>query len=239
MKKSLQNKNLSFIWTSILVLMVPNLALSSPRRGIDGTLKSRIQQELSKVYPESQVEMHGDIHWTFGAPMSDAGVVTLLGDDSQGHARFSVRGKNSHEYGECLVDFSAWTLGRVAVKRIRPGDQVDPSSFTDKKINVALGSAHEYRGVILPSSLAISKLEAIQTIFEGQFLTSTAVRKIPNVRRGDSLQIQIESGDLLIRTSGIAQEAAYLDRAIKVQTSRGKKELTGQLLPSGIVEVKI
>ncbi len=205
----------------------------------DRLLKKNLQDQLTKQYPNSSIEILGGARWAQSTPLFPIQNVSLLGEDSLGRARFSVRGTTSQEYAEGTIEFSAWTTGRVAVRRIRPGDILETDSFIAKKINVAAGSAREYRGVILSQATPLRGLEAIQSIIEGQFLTSTAVRRIPDARRGDPLQIHIQSGDLVITTPGTAQELSYMNRPIKVLTLKGKRELTGLLLPGGVVEVKI
>jgi flagella basal body P-ring formation protein FlgA len=238
-------RNLSKIKNAIcgfslgLFLFSLQTVVASQTSEFDTNLRKKIKAELSKVYPSFEIEIKGNLRWITAPSPHAVKSVTLLGGDSQGHARFFARGDNLGDSSEGTVDFSAWALGGIATKRIHPGDRVDASSFTEQKIDVAVGSAREYRGVILPLSSLISNLEATQTIFEGQYLTSTAVRKIPDVRRGDALQVEIKSGALLIRTSGIAQEASYLNRPLKILTVKGKRELIGQLMPGGVVEVKI
>ncbi len=223
----------------LFALLMPRTLLAAPQGSYERSLEKTLRSELTKVYPGSEIEFQGGVRWLSSPPVERAKGITLLGDDSRGNLRFSVHGAKQGDYAEGSVNFSAWSVARVAIKRIRPGDLLDSSLFSEQKINVAIGSAREYRGVILPVSAPIQQLEATQTVMENQFLTSNAVRRIPDVRRGDALQLQIESGGLVITTSGIAQEPSYISRVIRVQTLKGRRELTGQLLPGGVVEVKI
>ncbi len=232
-------KKITFASFIVSVMMSGAELRASTVRSLEVQLKKMIKLELAKAYPEAQVEVYGHPRWLTDRSIESPRRVTLLGDDSKGHIHFSVQGENFSNDAEGWFSFSAWTMGRVATKRIRPGEVLDVGSFVEQKIDVAVGSAREYRGVILPATVPTSKLESLQTILEGQFLTSTAVRRIPDVRRGDPLQVQIESSGLLIRTSGVAEEPSYVGRTIRVQTLRAKRELTGQLLEGGVVEVRI
>jgi flagella basal body P-ring formation protein FlgA len=165
--------------------------------------------------------------------------MSFLGDDGKGNAHVATYGNQSRDAAEGWVNFAAWVNSKVATRRFRPGELLDSKFFSTQRINVSMGQAHEYRGVLLSPSAAVSQLEAIQTIMEGQFVTSTAVQQVPDVRRGDRVEILLKSGGLVLSTQGVAEESAYIRHKVKVMTGKHKRELQGQLLPNGVVEVKI
>lgn len=188
---------------------------------------------------------------TFGAPRIELGVIRLVsgalpatiqgvtfqGDNTLGEAQFSVYG--NQQSAVIAAQYSAFTDVRVASRRIAPGEKINPEFFHTQEVNLATGMPYEMRGVLLPVSEKISQLETRQTILEGQFLVSTAVQKVPDVRRGDSVRIQVISGDLHLSTAGTATESGYSQSPLKVVTTKTRRELTGTLQPGGIVEVKL
>jgi hypothetical protein len=153
-------------FASLIISMILSGAelRASTDRSLEVQLKKMIKLELAKAYPEAQVEVYGHPRWLTDRSLESPRRVALLGDDSKGHIHFSVQGENFSNDAEGWFSFSAWTLGRVATKRIRPGEVLDVGSFVEQKIDVAVGVAREYRGVILPATVPMSKLESLQTI---------------------------------------------------------------------------
>jgi flagella basal body P-ring formation protein FlgA len=86
---------------------------------------------------------------------------------------------------------------------------------------------------------AIANYEAIQTIMEGQFLVTSSFRKVPDVRRGDSIRVNIVSNGLILMALGTSEESGYINHSIRVRTGKTKRELVGKLLPGGVIEVKL
>ncbi len=199
-------------------------------------LIEEIKSEISKNYGQARIELRDPIQWSHGK-IAQPLKVTFLGDNGRGDSRVAVNGKG--RYSEAWVHFDAWTLARVAQKRIRPGDQLTAENFTLQSINVAQGPHREFRGVMLADTVRIEELEATQTILEGQVLLSSAVQKIPDIRRGDSVRIHLTSGGLTVTTLGTAQEPSYVNRRVRVLTAKGKREFLGYLQPDGVVEVRL
>jgi flagella basal body P-ring formation protein FlgA len=201
-----------------------------------------IKKELSKKFGGSRIALLGNIQWIKGGPPLEPVRVSILKEDGQGHVSF-VLNRLSHEgespVGEGAVSVGAWVPARIAQKRIRPGESLQKEDFTLQEINVLQGGVREYRGLILSPDVDLSRLESIQTILEGQPLLSSEVKKIPDVRRGDFVRIQILSGNLNVMTQGIAIEPAYLNHTVKVLAGKYKKELTGKLQLGSVVEVRL
>ena len=206
-----------------------------------------LKKEISRAYASSKVELLGPIQWvrplTPGLNPALYTVINLVGDDEKGsiHFIFSSETGSSHSQPalEGWVRFSAKVPARVAQRRIFPGEKLSPSVFEIKDIEVSQGPGRQYRGVILSPETEISSFESIQTVLEGQFLLSSAVRKIPSVRRGDTVRILLVSGDLTVSTQGIAQEPGYVENTIKALTLKNKREVSGILKADGVVEVKL
>ncbi|MEO5971325.1 MAG: flagellar basal body P-ring formation chaperone FlgA [Bdellovibrionia bacterium] len=204
----------------------------------DPAVLTELKKQISESYGAAEVKFSGPIDWIKQTPGKKGKSVQILNDNARGELRFSVAGTKG-EYSEGSLAFSAWIPARIAVKRVHPGELLRNEWFVTQKVKISTGTAREFRGVLLPSDNEISKLESVQTIMEGQFLTSSAVRNVPDVRRGDSVRIHLLNEGLILSTPGVAQEPGYLNRQIRVLTSKTKRELLGQLQPEGIVEVKL
>lgn len=232
------------------------------------SLNSKLVSEISRLYGGASVELIGDVRWTRGSLPQKINSVNLIFDDSKGNINFSVSGefastqdnntKDNYKkhnytkgnykddqvrrvqyYSEGWISFASWTVAKVSTRRVRPGEPINSNYFISQKINLATGLAHEYRGVIISADSDLSRLEATQTILEGQFLMSSAVQRSPDIRRGDSIRIHLVSGELTLTTTGFAEEPGYLDKQIRVMTTKSKRELSGLLQEGGIVEVKL
>jgi flagella basal body P-ring formation protein FlgA len=144
-----------------------------------------------------------------------------------------------NEAAEISAVYAAFVPARVSIRRISPGEKLTADMFVLRDVNVTSGMNYEMKGIILPQEEDVSRLETRQTVLDGQFLTSTAVEKVPDIRKGDSVRIHIVSGDLNLSASGIAMEPGYEKDPIKVLVSRSKHELSGTLEAGGVVEVNL
>jgi flagella basal body P-ring formation protein FlgA len=212
----------------------------SPDARVDSSdrVLAMVRAELSKQFPNARVDVTGGISWLRGALPAQPRSVSILATDGRGGAQFVARGSGL-EAAEGQVSYSAWVSARIAMRRIHPGEKLEESAFNAQDVNIATGSAYEYRGVILARDAALAPLEARQTVLEGQFLTSTAVERVPDVRRGDTVRIQLISEGLTLSTSGTAEEPGFVDGRLRVITGRTKRELIGQLLNGNVVEVRL
>jgi flagella basal body P-ring formation protein FlgA len=206
------------------------------------TVSELLKKELSKTYSGARVEL-GAIQWTRGVRSDPYQSVVFYGDDARGNAHFLLRAGGASGAptvsSEGWVAFSAWLPAKVALRRIHPGEKLTPDAFVTQQVDVATGLGREYRGVIFPSEAEVTAFESTQTLLEGQFLLGSGVRKIPDIRRGDSVRIQLIAGDLILSTQGIAQEAGYLNGSIRALTTRNKREVSGLLKADGVLEVKL
>lgn len=207
-------------------------------------ITTSLKGELSKGFNHAEIEFTGPVQWIRNTGLSGSKVSTvLLGTDFRGNAHFSVTEIKKNGFtsasAEGWIGFAAWALAKIAVKRIHPGELLNPSMFLTRKINLSYGQAYDYRGLIYPADSDVGGMEAIQTILEGQFLVSSAMQRIPDVRRGDSVRVNIISEGLTLSTIGVAEEPGYINKQIRVMTGKSKKELLGRIRSEGIVEVKL
>jgi flagella basal body P-ring formation protein FlgA len=68
---------------------------------------------------------------------------------------------------------------------------------------------------------------------------SSAVERVPDVRRGDSVRVRIISNGLTLTAQAMASEPGYLNGPVRVLTAQTKRELSGKLVSTGVVEVKL
>jgi flagella basal body P-ring formation protein FlgA len=218
--------------------MLLSLRLHVVFAGVAASPTELLTKEVSKLYPNAKISFLNEINWVRGDHLDDSVGLSVIGDDSRGNIHFSI----THQSGaisEGWVAFAAWVPARVPIQRIKPGQALSPELFVTQEVNVSTGPAREYRGVILPADYDLNGLEAMQTILEGQFLTSSSVQRVPDVRRGDSIRIHLISGELTLSTLGIAEEPAYMNKQVRVMTTKSKRELSGYLRSGGVVEVKL
>lgn len=198
----------------------------------ESRLSQSIRAELSRKLPNARIELMSGVRWTRGSA-DEAASATVLNLSPRGEAHVVADG------AEGWVSYSAWVPAHVALRRIAPGERIMEEQFVSQQVNVASGNAFEYRGTILGGETPISGLETRQTVVEGQFLTSSAVQRVPDIRRGDSVRIQLISGGLIVSTTGMAEEPAYLNGRVRVMAQKTKREFVGQLVGNGLVEVKL
>lgn len=197
----------------------------------------QIAQELTRRYPQARVELSGDLVAVRGAIPEQADRVSLLSENGRGEATFAV--VTEQGTSEVRVSFHAWMGIRVANRRIVAGEALAENAFTQKEVDLSQGQPFAYRGVIVPSAESLERLESRQTLMEGQFLVQNAVQRIPDVKRGDWVKVELRAGDLKLSTTANAAEPGFTRSLIKVVTTKSKRELAGTLRADGVVEVKL
>jgi flagella basal body P-ring formation protein FlgA len=208
---------------------------------IPGAISSALKGELAKKYPGNRIELISEFSVTRGELPTTISHVMYVGESTRGEAQFAVSGRIGEEekVAEGSIRFAAFVPAWIAIHRIHPGQALTNDLFTTQDVNVASGMAAEYRGVILPKTSDITGLEAKQSILEGQYVLSTSVQRIPDIRRGDAVRVKLISGEITLNTSGTAAEPAYINDQVHVTASKGKRDLTGKLRAGGIVEVRL
>lgn len=171
--------------------------------------------------------------------------VSLVEDKPNGVATFRIKGvveKNGkpREVTQLIqLPYEAWVKTWVAKKRIFPNTKLRAEDFRIAEINVAQGVGREYRGIIANADFSIQGFESKQTILEGNFLTTSAFRKEPSVRRGDLVKMELLSGGLVLTTQAVVQEPASVGDRVRVLTQKSKREMVGQLKDDQRVEVRL
>lgn len=135
--------------------------------------------------------------------------------------------------------FEAWVSVPVATRRISPNSKLSREDYRIDQVNIATGTAREYRGVLASPHGNYEKMIAKNTIVEGQFITRTAIGHPPDVRRGEWVRVELISGMMRLSTPGVAQESAAIGETVSVLNPRTKKEISGIVRSGGIVEIRI
>ena len=234
-------KSLGF-FSIFFFLVAPALASepSNRTRARDGSVNTLIRVEILKHYPGSRVELLGEVKKIRGDELSQPSEAVFQGDNARGEAFIALREINETggaKEEEVLIAFAAWKMAPIAQRRIRPGEKLSAGAFVIQEINLALAPHKDLRGLILPADTDLSKLEANQTILEGQYPLTSAVRQTPDVLRGDAVKIRILSGGLTLSTSGVADEPGIMGGNLRVLSGKTKKQLMGKLMSDRSVEV--
>src|SRR4051812_34727190 len=143
----------------------------------DQSLSALIVNELASHYPGARIEL------TSSLAASLARSVTLLEENARGEAHLRIQATGGSQ--DLWVAFNAWVPGKLANRRIYPGEKLTPDLFRKSEINIASGLAREYRGTLFPVRESVAGLEARQTVLQDQFLTSPPVQRIPDILPGD------------------------------------------------------
>jgi flagella basal body P-ring formation protein FlgA len=243
----------TFLFSVFIVTLLSVAYADSPKvdMGADGRVSSEVSGELSKRYPGARIELTSAVQWLMvggatsqnaaNSPQGEILSVRVGDENARGEVPFSVQSRD--ESGLRLswgrVNFAAYVSARIAARRIQPGELVRPDGFLIQDINVAFGPNHEIRGLILQPSDALVRVETRQTVLEGQPLLSSEIERVPDIRRGDSVRIELVTGSLTLSTLGTASEPGYLDGQIHVVSQKTKRELIGTLMSGGIVQVRL
>lgn len=228
------------------LLAASALAMVMPSARAFAGAGGAIQRALAERLGANRVEIIQTLSVMPAQPLDEADSAVVLEENSRGEARLLVRGTRDAGLGvrqpaqaEYRVRYAAWVLGWVATRRVAPGDVLATDTIRVQEINVAEGLAHEYRGVLLPPTEDLSRLEARQTLLEGGFVTTAAVRKIPDLRRGEAVRLDVLSGQVRLSTSATALEPGSINQQVRIQTLKGRRELVGTLKEGAVVEVKL
>lgn len=197
---------------------------------------TQAQAELESQYPGAKIEWQSQARVVRGQVPAVISRVILTQDTGRGEAVFTLQGESE---AEVVIGFAAQITGLYPRRRIQPGEKLSQDLFVQRPINVSMGMAREMRGVVLRPDTDMSKLESRQTLLEGQFVVSTAVQKVPDVRRGEVVKVRLISGDIELLTSGTADEPSQFDQLLRITTIKSKRTLMGRLQADGSVEVRL
>lgn len=204
-----------------------------------GANESKILQELKRSYPECSIELQGPVRWTQGEVPSDGWNVRVSGDSGRGEVYLHAESEDFDRQSYGAVKFRATFSARIANKRIKPGEPLRAESFRTERVVVSGGGYQSVRQDLAPSTLPLDRIESGATIVEGSPLLLSQMQRTPDIRRGDRVQIKLIGKGLVLSTSGLAEEPGLIHGRLKVMTSRSKRELVGEVMEDGSVEVAL
>ena len=222
------------VFGNLLLICIFSLPAQAVTRDDSSSL---VIARLSQSYPGAHINLAGNIRWVRGEAPTGVSQIQVLRETGNGDVQFLARGLSGDS--EVIIGFSADMSALAPIRRIIPGEALHAELFKLQEVNVAQGMAREYRGVFLPVASDLERLEARQTLLEGQFTLSSGVQRIPDIKRGEMVRIQMRSGEVLLSTLGQAEEPGYLDGPIHVMIQKSKRSLSGTLIAKGTVEVRL
>ena len=169
--------------------------------------------------------------------------VRLMEDRPNGIAVFEVIGREDEkEVSQVLqTPYEAWVKVPVATHRIYPSTKLKNEDFRTQSINVASGTPREYRGIMISAedraASELDRMESKQTILEGQFVVSSALQRQPDIRKGETIKLELVSGELTLTTQAVLQESGSVGDRVRVLTLKTKKEIVGKIKDDHSVEV--
>ena len=226
----------------ILAIFVIAFSSNSAHALNDATLlSSRINKILSEKNPNAEIKIP-NLEKLVKSPeiaaISSLSDIRLVEDRSNGTAVFELTSSDGSST-KIQTPYQAWVRVPVATHRIYPNTKLKKEDFKISAINVATGVAHDYRGAMIGSEVKLDQMESKQTILEGQFVVINAVQRLPDVRKGDMVKLELSSGDLTLTTAAVIQENAAIGERVHVLTAKTKREMIGKVLEDHSVEVSL
>jgi flagella basal body P-ring formation protein FlgA len=201
-------------------------------------VRNLILAEIGKQFPNAKIALNEKLNCEKPAN-AEIKSVKWISENSAGVAKMQFGNEEGKAIVTCDIPFSATVQSRVATRRIYPGEKLSASSFIVRDMNIAIGEARNYRGVILPVETDIAGLETRNTIMEGQMLLSNSVQRTPDIKKGESVRILVSSDDLHLTTMGTTDEPGFFNETIHVTSMKTKKQLIGRLVEGKVVEVRL
>jgi len=227
----------------ILAMVVGIPTIGSASAGVNDVIA-----DVLRVHSGAQrAEVIAVLSTTPGQPLDRATSAAVLSESPAGEARVLVSGYRrgrpndggTEERVEYRVKYSAWIKGWTTTRRLSPGEPLQMEALEARDFNIAEGLAREYRGAIVATGEDVSRLEAAQTLIPGAFIPSSGVRRIPDLRRGDAVTLEVLTGGVRLTTSAIALEPTSLQQRVRVQVQKSKREFVGTLRDGSRVEVML
>jgi flagella basal body P-ring formation protein FlgA len=212
---------------------------------ISRTLSELVRQALKEKLPHADIRIPSLKKLVQRAPLSELQSiqkVRITEDRPNGTALFEVSGtsRGGNEQNHILqTPYEAWVNALIARRRINPNTKLKQEDFRQGEVNVASGPVREYRGVLVPVTQDVDKMQTKQTILENQYVVQNAVEKQPDIRRGETVKLELISGELTLSTQAMAEEPASIGDRIRVTTVKTKKLVVGTVQADRSVEVSL
>ncbi len=192
----------------------------------------RVMVERSSRDPDARIVVEA-----VDPPIEENSDFTLIGEGAPGVLRFQKQSKTAIE----AIDVHFRTFKKVLRPRlsIAAGTALTPDLFEKIEIETTRGMAQQQQHQMIPESTDLKAYEARWTLGKGQTLVDSQIAKIPLIRRGETLKLRVSTGDIHIMTSARAEQNASIGDVVRVTAVKTKREFSGRLVESGLVEVKL
>jgi len=226
------------IFSAIILSFFPLSALALESSTI---LSNRIHQTLSEKMPYAEIRIPNLEKLSKSAEienLSSLSTVRLIEERGNGVAIFDLIGADGASV-RIQTPYQALVTVPVANHKILPNSKLKKEDFRIETVNLALSPAKEYRGSIVLDQSKLENTETRQTILEGQFVLNQSIQRSPDVRKGELVKLQMNSGDLSLTTAATVLENGSIGDQVRVMTSRTKREVVGKIKLDHSIEVSL
>ncbi len=224
------------IFSSIILSSISAHALES-----SSILSNKIQKSLMDRVPYAEIRLPNLDKLSKSEEISalkDVATVRVVEERGNGVAILDLTSSDAQTV-RIQTPYQAMVTVPVANHKILPNQKIKKEDFRTETINVAISPAKEYRGSIVRDELKLENSETKQTILEGQFVLSTSIQRTPDLRKGETIKLQMTSGELSLTTAATVLESGSIGEQVRVLTSRTKKEVVGTVKIDHSVEVNL
>lgn len=197
----------------------------------DRKTRRLIEIELSRRFSGAEIRIE-EILSENGIPSPQS--FTFVSENPQGTAHFEAADRTKFS-----VRFAAYQAALIPEARLLFGQKLAEGRVSPRELNVTSGSNRELRGLFLQPGTDLNAYQSRQTLLEGQPILKSGVEKIPEIKRGESVRVQVISAGMELSTTGKAEEPAGLGDSVRVMIQKTKKVLTGKLKEGRVVEVQL
>lgn len=229
----------------VFLIFFTTQAHAEQKNNLSDRLSTLIQKTLSEKIADVEIRIPSLEKLAMTAAISSFQEIKsarVVEDRPNGTAVIELVGINSegHEKSENIqTPYEAWKKVPVAIRRIYPNQKLKAEDFRVQDVNVASGIAREVRGAMISASTPLHQLQSRQSILENQYVLSNAVEKQPDLKKGDTVKLELVSGELTLVTQAIAEEPGSVGDRIRVMTVKTKREITGVIREDRSVEVNL
>ena len=227
---------LKIVFNRVSILVLALLASGSVCFAESLDPRAALRGEIETLFPSAEIEVE-EIALN-GAPGNEQ---KYSKEDVIRNVQEAGPGKFTFLIGETsgTAKVKVWRMLYTARSRLSPHHVLRDADLELKRVNLLDPQVRPLRTVLLREDSKISSLETRQTILAGQFITDPAVRKIPDIQRGEIVRVEMHSGRLRLRSNGKANEEAYIGDEVHITVDATKKNITGKVIDKGLVEVTI
>jgi len=192
--------------------------------------------EVRKNFPKGRIEFR-NLRGLSEAELQETQKIRLVRDNRKGHLTF--RGELKDRTVTFYTQFSVYRTTPVARVRVSPQQPLQGEQFNLQEVEVTTGMARQMKDLMFESIENLRGKESTQTILPGHYPLQSGVRKIPDIRRGEVVNLRMISGGLILSVPATASQDGHVSDVIKVMTQRTKKVLSGKITPQKMVEVTL